>query len=528
MKFKKASSKIPFPTYVLLPAMITLRPALAAAAFCCLLQSAQAQKAEPAATSSIKAGFAYADITPDIGAEQPGGYGKSFHKTFHDACKVRAAVFDDGKKRAAVVGLDLLAVPRDVVLAARAGIKAACGIEPEAVMLGASHSHSSGPIGMVQPGEYDGASEVVKRLAYVESSMADRGFIERLRIAIIQAVKQADASKVPVQIGYGFGHEDKVSFNRRLRMKNGESWSHPGAGNPDIIDYAGPIDPQVGVVGAWDLQGNLVGCVVNFACHATTSPGGISANWPYYLEKTIQGAMDTHAPVVFVQGACGDITQVDNLSPYKRPLGEDWAKQVGGRVGAEAVKALLIMPRGNEAVVESRQKVWNIKRRVPTPEKVAKAKEIIAAGPPKGDPTDYTFAKEILMLDHLISVHPEVEHEVQAIQVGAAVFVSNPAEYFVQYGLDIKKGSPFAFTFPVELANGCAGYVPTEEAFGPHGGGYETRLTSYSNLEITAGRQFADAGIELAKSLTPGPVPVLPKVPFGRAWSYGNRGPELK
>ncbi|MDB6140889.1 MAG: hypothetical protein JWO94_3961 [Verrucomicrobiaceae bacterium] len=509
--------------------MIHLRPAFAAVAYCLLIHPAQAQKALPAPASSLKAGFAYADITPDIGAEQPGGYGKSFHKTFHDACKVRAAVFDDGKKRAAVVGLDVLGVPREVVLAARAGVQKECGIDPGAVMISASHSHSSGPVGMVQPGEYDGASEVVQRLAYQESSLADRGFLSRLTLAIVQAVQQADAGRVPVELGYGFGHEDKVSFNRRLRMKNGETWSHPGAGNPDIVEYAGPIDPQVGVIGAWDLHGNLVGCVVNFACHATTSPGGISANWPCYLEKTIQGALDTHAPVIFVQGACGDITQVDNLSPYRRPSGEDWAKQVGGRVGAEAVKALLVMPRAPEAVIDSRQKTWNIKRRVPSPEKVAKAKETIAAGPPKGDPTDYTFAKETLMLDHLISVHPEVEHEVQTIQVGPAVFVSNPAEYFVQYGLDIKKASPFAFTFPVELANGCAGYVPTEEAFGPHGGGYETRLTSYSNLEVSAGRQFADAGLELAKSMTPGPVPVLPKIPFGgRAWTYGNRGPELR
>ena len=509
--------------------MITFRSSLTVAVFCTLLQSNQAAVPVPALTSSIKAGFAYQDITPDIGSEQPGGYGKSFHKTFHDACKVRAVVFDDGKKRVALVGLDLLAVPREVVLAARAEIKKVCGIEPEAVMIGASHSHSSGPVGMVQPGEYDGASELVQRLAYKESSMAERGFLLRLHNAIVQGVKLADATKVPVQIGYGFGHEDKVSFNRRLRMKNGQSWSHPGSGNPDIVGYAGPIDPQVGVIGAWDLQGNLVGCVVNFSCHATTSPGGISANWPYYLEKTIQGALDTHAPVVFMQGACGDITQVDNLSPYRKPAGEEWARQVGGRVGAEAVKTLLTMPRATEAVVDIRQKTWSINRRVPAPEKVARAKEIIAAGPPKGDPTDYTFAKETLMLDYLISAHPKVEHEVQAVQVGAAVFVSNPAEYFVQYGLDIKKGSPFAFTFPVELANGCAGYVPTEEAFGPHGGGYETRLTSYSNLEITAGRQFADAGIELAKSLTPGKVPELPKVPFGgRSWTYGSNAPELK
>jgi hypothetical protein len=123
----------------------------------------------------------------------------------------------------------------------------------------------------------------------------------------------------------------------------------------------------------------------------------------------------------------------------------------------------------------------------------------------------------------------EVEHEVQVIQVGPVAFVSNPAEYFVQYGLDIKKGSPFPFTFPCELANGCAGYVPTEEAFGPHGGGYETRLTSYSNLEITAGKQFRDVGIELTQSMKPGPVPERAKAPFaGRAWSYGNVPPGVK
>ena len=188
-----------------------------------LLCVAAVATAQQPATSNIKAGFAERDITPDIGMEQPGGYGKSFHRTFHDNCKVRVAVLDDGKKKVALVGLDTLVVPRAVVLAAREAIQKACGIPPEAVLVGASHSHSSGPVGMVQPGEFDGASDLVKRLAYEESSCADPGFLLRLQNEIVEGVKAADSFKVPAQLGYGYGHEDKVAFNRRLRMKNGQS-----------------------------------------------------------------------------------------------------------------------------------------------------------------------------------------------------------------------------------------------------------------------------------------------------------------
>ena len=481
---------------------------------------------------TFQAGFAERDITPEIGMEAPGGYGKSYHKTLHDPCKVRAAVFDDGKQRVALVGMDLLFINRYLVKEIRAGIQKRSGIKPECVLIGASHSHSSGPIGMSEPGDYDKASPLVQDLVNNKSTTANPAYSERLVRQTIDAVAAACEARTDAKLAVGFGNEDKVAFNRRIRMKNGLSYSHPGAGNPEIVDYAGPIDPQVGVIGAWDGKGNLLGVVVNFSCHATTSPGGISANWIWAMEQTLRGATgNATLPVVFLQGACGDVTQVDNLAKVQKPAGEEWCQLVGGRVGAEAYKTLLLIRRGasSEIPLDVRQKVWNIKRRPPAPESVKKALELIPQDPKAVGATEWTFAKETVLLDALMKSRPEVEVEVQALQVGPAVFVTNPAEYFVQYGLDIKKGSKFPFTFPVELANGICGYVPTEEAFGPHGGGYETRLTAYSNLEVSAGRQMANAGIELANQMKPGPVPEPPAiVPAKEPWAYGAVPPGLK
>jgi neutral ceramidase len=478
----------------------------------------------------VKAGLAERDITPEIGMEMPGGYEKAFHRTLHDPCKVRAVVFDDGSRRAALVGVDALIVCRPLVEACRKAIQARCGIPPEAILIGASHSHSSGPTGMILPGEYDHASPLVKSLAYEKSSCADPRYLDRVERELVEAVCHADESRVEVQCGIGKGREDKVAFNRRFHMKNGLSYTHPGQLNPDILEPAGPTDPEVGVLGVWDEKGKCLGCVVNYACHATCNPGGISANWIYYLEQTIRGAMGPQCVVVFLQGACGDVTQVDNRNPLVNLAGEDWARFVGGRIGAEAVKVLLSAPRGTLVPVDFRTSVTEIKRRVPSPERVEKCLELVRQPLDKVDRTQWIFAKEIVLLSARLAEEPTAQVEVQAVQVGPAVFLSNPAELFCQLGLDIKAGSRFPFTFPVALANGCVGYVPTEDAFGPHGGGYETRLTSYSNLEPAVGRNIVQAGLTLAGQMKPGPVPEPKKAPpfRGRSWAYGNVPPELQ
>jgi len=483
--------------------------------------------AEPAV---MKVGFCERDITPEIGMEQPGGYSKVFHKSVHDPCKVRAVVMDDGLKCVAMVGLDALGIYAKPVKAIREQVNKRCGIPSEAVLIGASHSHSSGPITGAQPGEYDHASAFVQELAYKQSASADPAYLEHVVQQVVDAVCEAYNTRIDASLGVGCGHEDKVAFNRRFRMKNGLTYTHPGQLNPDIVEPAGPIDPEVGVIGAWDKTGKCVGCIVNYACHATTNPGGISANWIYYMEQTIQGAMGSDCKVVFLQGASGDVTQVNNLNPYVQPRGEDWARFVGGRVGGEVVRVLLDMPRGVLVPLDTRIKVMEINRRVPSAERMRKSMELAKKSPKEAGMTNWLFAKGLVMLDAKLQNGKTAEVEVQAIQVGPAIFITNPAELFCQFGLDIKDQSPFRYTFPVELANGCVGYVPTEEAFGPHGGGYETRLTSYSNLEVSAGRKMVNTGVELAWQMKPGAMPLHPKAPpfKGKPWEYGSVKPELQ
>ena len=212
-----------------------LESALLAAFAVFTLAPAGSQAEADSNSPVLQAGFAETDITPKIGMERPGNYHKIYHKKLHDRCKVRAAVFDDGPNKVALVAVDTCFVWAHVVNAARKAIEQRCGICPEAVMIAASHSHSSGPLGMVQPGEYDHASPLVQELAYKKSSSAEPNYIELVKQQIVAAVCQAYSSRGQVLCNIGEGKAESIAFNRRYRMKNGLTYTHPGRLDPNAI-----------------------------------------------------------------------------------------------------------------------------------------------------------------------------------------------------------------------------------------------------------------------------------------------------
>lgn len=472
----------------------------------------------------MNAGFAERDITPERGLEMPGASRRAWHVgEVHDPSKVRAAVFDDGAACAALVSVDAVIVPESLVRAVREEIGLRCGIPSASIMIAATHSHSAGPLGFYEPGQFNHASAWVQRLAYEQSPCADAGYIEQVKEQIVSAVSNAWDIRMDVHCGIAIGHEPKAAFNRRFRMRNGLTYTFPGQGNPDIVSQAGPIDPEVGVFGAWDLEGRLQGCIVNYACHLTSKPGGTSADWVYYLEQVIRGGLGPDVVVLFFNGACGDVTPVDTLGRYPNQIGEKWARRIGARLGAEAIKALLDAVPGPMVPVAGRAIQLPIPRRRPSPERIERAGRLLTDSNVQPDTAEWYFARETVLLDALLEREPTALVELQTLQIGPALFMACPGELFCELGLRLKAASRFPFTFPVSLANGFCGYLPTLEAMSETGGGYETRLTSHSNLEIGAGDTIIEALAGMASSLTPGPMPDPPNPPrFTRAWSFGN------
>ena len=89
--------------------------------------------------------------------------------------------------------------------------------------------------------------------------------------------------------------------------------------------------------------------------------------------------------------------------------------------------------------------------------------------------------------------------QVPEVGIGDAVFCGAPGEYFVEWGLEIKKWSPFKYTFIAELCDDAVGYIPTYEAF--MRGGYEATPVVSVRSTPALGQMIADANFRNLRKL---------------------------
>lgn len=415
-------------------------------------------------------GAAIVDITPPLGGYLAGHFVSRASVGIHDPLLAAAMVISNGREKVAMIGCDLIAMDPAVCARTRELVRANTGIPADNVMVWATHTHA-GPIMM--PGGKD---------------RRDEGWICTLPERLAGAVAEAHSRLAEGDLRVAVGRETTIAFNRRYLMRDGTTRTNPGVGNPDVVRSDGPTDPDVGCLFAGPATAPSA-ILVNFACHLDVLGNGnhlISADYPYFMRETLAKAGFSGATVLFANGCCGNINHI-NVFAQTRQGGFEHCRKMGQILAGEVLKCMVAPDSitSGEPVVGARREILELEYRPFTEKEIAGLRRIVAD--PEIAETDFRKINARGRLGRVEQGVTSQSTELQAFRVGDLAIVGIPAEYFVEYGLQIKAQSPARWTFLVELANDCVGYVPTVEGF--RQGAYEGQSARF--VEDTGPRMAA-------------------------------------
>ena len=460
----------------------------------------------------IEAGFCRLEITPPSGTLMGGHPGMKRSQGVLDGLYCRAMAVKSEESLAVFISADLLFLPEEMVPSVRTSIEKELAIPPGRVFLNATHTHS-GPL----TNDLFGASN-------------ERDYVDTLLEKFISACRQALENMQPVSMGFCKTNVPDISFNARFIMNDGSIETHPQKGNPSIVAAEGPVDDELSAIHFHDLQGHLLGALVNYANHPqylSRYDARISADYPGRIEKHLRRQVSREAIVLFGNGACGNICPVNAQDTENTELGEAWMDRCG-RTLAEKCESIFSKANLDEEVeVRAATRFVTIPLRPISAASIAQAKQFLEEFGPEGlEETELSDYGTELEASKRLSIRQYLQTrswrrqqcadllalaeeraqsstetcEISVVAIGNNALVMIPFELFVEFGLEIKARSPFKNTMIIELANGYSGYVPTKKAFSCPGG-YETLTLRSSKLATEAGDIVVAVSIDMCNGL---------------------------
>ncbi|MEA3399644.1 MAG: hypothetical protein U9R79_00230 [Armatimonadota bacterium] len=408
--------------------------------------------------AQLRVGAGSVDITPLLGGLMSGSMTQRRSEDVGYPLQAKALVFDEGDTQVAYVQNDLLFVTRERFDQAKARAEELTGIPAGNIMMSATHTHYGPPVAhlFMQPVDEEYAQWAVPRMG--------------------DAVKLAQNRLQPAVIGHTSGFCPEETHNRRWWMRDGQVRMNPPRGGDELVRPAGPTDPEVGLLVAETPDGEPIAAIANYSLHYVGGgrPGEISADYFAAFAEALQRMAGGEFVAIMANGCCGDTNNIDFTRPAEPPPSPQYHRvRVGNALAAECWKAWRqLRERQAEEVTVAAASEYPIFRR----RTLAEEQERVVAGGVNAIEQVHQSRQELYAQERqeVETLPVEQETQVQAMRIGDVGMVGIPGETFVEYGLAIKRSSPFARTMTVELANDYLGYLPTDHALDQ--GGYETWL----------------------------------------------------
>ena len=416
-----------------------------------------------------KVGLAKRVFTPPLGLALA-GYGLRPHRKVEevlDDLHVRALVFDDGKTKAALVSVDVITLNAALTQNIRTRVEKETGIPAGAILLSATHSHSTPTANFFR-----------------QWGTLDPNFVRLVEKSAVEAILEADRLRAPAALGCGEAAVAGIAVNR--------------------VRKDGPVDHSLRVLGIRAADGAaLRAAAVNFACHPVCMDQEthyVSADYPgrvvRELERGHPGALGA-----FFQGASGDI------NPVGLWKGPDAAQAHGHTLAAGARQILEGLKFSGQGDLAFSQMDCELPLDLESARREAtqylfqgairKGHGWLAQGGFMRE-----WAHEVLGL--LASQPPDrLRCEVYALRIGDLAIVGLPGEMYTLIGQAIRAASPFPQTWVVGFANGNIGYVvdPRDYAEETYASCLAPKIMGYPPYKPEAWEVMAAVGIRALKKL---------------------------
>lgn len=438
-----------------------------------------------AQSGSINIGTAVRVINPEVGSWVQGAGVPRRATEIRDDLEANAVYLKNGETELLFVSCDLVGVEPDYNTQLIEAMGVAAGIPVRNILIACTHTH--------------GGPSLVKTNYLMP---LDTAYMERLKVWMVELAKEAVESARPGKIGWA-KDEVQIGHNRRLTWADGTHSMGGDSKREDFTGLEGPDDPQHLAMFFKDLEDNLIAIAYHNTTHPTIfyADGIYSADFPGGVRKSFRNHFREDLPVLYFNGAQGDIRIENSLDPLKETDEEKLS-----RISKMLFDKTMEMYEGyidydESPILKHAYSDLKVGVRLPSTETLIESKEILeridAGEDIRGMKMIMAFGS--VHLQETFGDNPFDILPVHGVRIGDLAIVTESCELFCQFGLDIKHRSPVPNTIVIGLTDGLNGYCPT--VYGLMGGGYSGAPISWTRLEPHAGYKIVETASQLLNSL---------------------------
>jgi hypothetical protein len=457
-------------------------------------------------SSTLRAGWATADITPTRTSELYGQYYQRVAEGVRDPLSVTALALEqqcENRKigQALLVSCDQAMIDRALVETVRERLAAAVtDFDPSRLVISATHTHNA-----------PSAIDLLKWWKHDPAFLSFEEYRTVLIDAVAAAASRAWKSRAPAHLGTGAGFAT-IGHCRRPMYLDGTAEMYGATNRPDFVGMEGGQDDTIGVIGTWSETGELTGLLVNVSCPSQVMEARyvVTADMFGEMRRRLREKLGKDLNVLCQVGAAGDQAPRDlTLPPRTGPTYWDEAGMVelGSRL-ADAVTETL--PRAHAArqrsiVLRHDVRLRRLPIRTVSPREHARAAAELAAlvareptderspdsaysrfvsrtrqreklpvpGPFDDKNDDFVLIRNLeAVVERFQEQQRDLEYqaELHVLRLGDTALSTSPFELYLDYALRIRSRSPAVLTLHAQLACDEAGYLPTARAVAA--GGY--------------------------------------------------------